>query len=96
MEKDEITINSGKVLRRLRKMNKCNQEELAEVMKLPRASISDIETGKRAMSIRHLYLICQKFGVDPSIFFPNTKIKSKSVYATVKKKSLVIAKNRTY
>lgn len=55
-------------LRTLRKGKKLTQQELAEKMKLSRATISNYEVGRRAPHLSELQRFAEFYGVDLSYF----------------------------
>ena len=52
--KPDIAVRFGQVVRKLRKEQKISQEELAERCGLHRTYISDIELGKRNVSLENI------------------------------------------
>lgn len=65
MEKEEI----GKKIRILRKTRGLTQQQLADKLKVKRATISNYEIGRRAPStVRELESIAKALGVDISYF----------------------------
>ena len=58
--------NKVKLLRRRRGLK---QDDLAEVLDLSRSQISNLESGRRNLSIRQLEKLCEYFKVDMSYFF---------------------------
>lgn len=59
----------GEKVRKLRVKRKLNQDVLAETLNLSRSQISNLESGKRNISIKQLEKICELFNVDMSYFF---------------------------
>lgn len=58
----------GEKIRLLRKRRMLNQDNLAEVLKLSRGQISNLESGRRNLSLKQLEKLCEYFKVDMSYF----------------------------
>lgn len=58
----------GEKVKLLRKRKCLNQDDLAEVLKLSRSQISNLERGRRNLSLRQLEKLCEYFKVDMSYF----------------------------
>ena len=58
----------GEKVRILRERRKLKQDDLAQVLELSRAQISNLESGKRNLSLRQLEKLCEYFKVDVSYF----------------------------
>lgn len=59
----------GIKLKYLRLMNNLTQEQLAERLKVDAHYLSDIERGKRNISLKTVYKIATALGVDPEKLF---------------------------
>ena len=53
----------GQRLRALRKQNKENQDDLAEVLGVRKTQISEMENGNRTTTLEKLALICEHYKV---------------------------------
>ena len=58
----------GKKVKTLRKRRRLNQDDLAEFLNLSRSQISNLESGRRNLSLRQLEKLCEYFKVDMSFF----------------------------
>ena len=58
----------GKKIKLLRISNKLNQNDLSKILNLSRSQISNLENGKRNVSIMQLEKICEYFKIDMSYF----------------------------
>lgn len=58
----------GKKIKLLRISNKLNQNDLSKILNLSRSQISNLENGKRNVSIIQLEKICEYFKIDMSYF----------------------------
>ena len=65
----DIVVRFGQTVRRLRLEQKLSQEELAERCDLHRTYISDIELGKRNVSLENIERIVAALGRSLSDFF---------------------------
>ena len=61
--------NLGEKIKRLRKRKNLNQDDLALVLNLSRGQISNLERGRRNLSLKQLEKLCEYFKVDISYFF---------------------------
>ena len=59
----------GEKVKLLRKRRNLNQDALAEVLKLSRSQISNLESGRRNLSLKQLEKLCEYFKVGMSYFF---------------------------
>ena len=59
----------GEKVKLLRKRRCLNQDELALILNLSRSQISNLESGRRNLSLRQLEKLCEYFKVDMSYFF---------------------------
>lgn len=59
----------GEKVKLLRKRRGLNQDDLALVLNLSRSQISNLESGRRNLSLRQLEKLCEYFNVDISYFF---------------------------
>lgn len=60
--------NLGEKVKLLRKRRNLKQEDLANLLNLSRAQISNLEKGKRNFSLNQLEKICKFFNVEMSYF----------------------------
>lgn len=58
----------GKRLRDIRLSKNLSQQTLAENLKMTRASVSNIESGKQALSLKLFVELCYKLDQDPGLF----------------------------
>lgn len=58
----------GEKVKLIRKRRCLNQDDLAEVLKLSRSQISNLESGRRNLSVKQLEKLCEYFKVDMSYF----------------------------
>lgn len=58
----------GEKVKLLRKKRGLKQDDLAEVLKLSRSQISNLESGRRNLNLRQLEKLCEYFMVDISYF----------------------------
>ena len=59
----------GKNVKLIRKRRVLNQNDLAEVLELSRSQISNLESGRRNLSVKQFEKLCENFKVDMSYFF---------------------------
>ena len=59
----------GVKVRLLRKRRNLKQDDLGEVLNLSRSQISNLEKGRRNLSLKQLEKLCEYFKVDMSYFF---------------------------
>ena len=59
----------GEKVRLLRKRRNLKQDDLGEVLNLSRSQISNLEKGRRNLSLKQLEKLCEYFKVDMSYFF---------------------------
>lgn len=59
----------GDKVKLLRKRRGLKQDDLAELLELSRGQISNLESGRRNLSLRQLEKLCEYFKVDISYFF---------------------------
>ena len=64
-----MSYNLGKKVKLLRNRRGLKQDDLARVLKLSRGQISNLESGKRNISLKQLEKLCEYFRVDMSYFF---------------------------
>jgi transcriptional regulator with XRE-family HTH domain len=74
-------METGLIIRQLRKQKKWTQEELADKLGVTKQSISKYEDGKLPVSMDKITLLAELFSVDPSYFIreeatSNSKIDS--------------------
>ena len=60
--------NLGKRIKELRKSRNLKQDDLAEVLDLSRGQISNLENGRRNLSLKQLETLCSFFKVDMEYF----------------------------
>ncbi len=58
----------GQKVKSLRKRRGLKQDDLAEVLQLSRGQISNLEKGRRNLSLKQLEKLCEYFKVDMSFF----------------------------
>ena len=58
----------GEKVKLIRKRRGLNQDDLAEVLELSRSQISNLESGRRNLSVKQLEKLCEYFKVDMSYF----------------------------
>lgn len=68
---DDILVRYGKAVRKIRKKQKISQEEFADKCGLHRTYISDVELGKRNVSLENIERIANALGMTLSEFFNN-------------------------
>lgn len=66
---EEIFITYGKVIRAIRQSKKISQEELADICGLHRTYISDVELGKRNVSLENIDKIANALNTKISDIF---------------------------
>ena len=66
---EEIRVDYGKAVRAIRQDNKISQEELGDLCGLHRTYISDIELGKRNVSLENIDKIAHALQVKKSELF---------------------------
>ena len=66
---EEIRVSYGKAVRAIRQDKKISQEELADLCGLHRTYISDIELGKRNVSLENIDKIAHALQVKKSELF---------------------------
>jgi transcriptional regulator with XRE-family HTH domain len=72
-------IKTGETIRKIREQKGYNQEQLAEIMKVSRTTISKIESGKFNCSLDYLSKFSWYLGFEIKIFyFKEKKINSKN------------------
>ncbi|MBO5095636.1 MAG: helix-turn-helix transcriptional regulator [Bacilli bacterium] len=58
----------GEKVRLLRKRRGLKQDDLGELLKLSRSQVSNLESGRRNLSLKQLEKLCEYFKVDMSYF----------------------------
>lgn len=58
----------GEKVKLIRKRRKLKQDDLAEFLNLSRSQISNLESGRRNLSLKQLERLCDYFQVDMSYF----------------------------
>lgn len=66
----EITKHIGLKIREARKEQKMRQAALAEIIKMSRASVANIELGNQALPIDKLYVVAYVLGKEVGYFLP--------------------------
>lgn len=66
---EELLIAYGKAIRSIRQSKKISQEELADICGLHRTYISDVELGKRNLSLENIGKIAHALNVKISDIF---------------------------
>lgn len=66
----------GNKLKRIRKVNRITQEELAEMLNTNRIRISNIENGKMEMTFNEAIRICEIFHISADSFFEERNLSS--------------------
>lgn len=69
----ELLIRFGKTIRRLRTQQNLSQEAFADLCELHRTYISDIELGKRNVSLENIEKIAKALGTNVSQLFSETE-----------------------
>lgn len=72
--KEKILILFGKNIRKLRIERGISQEDFAELCELHRTYISDIELGKRNVSLENIARIAKAFGMTISELFEGVNL----------------------
>ena len=68
---DDILVRYGKAVRKIRTKQKISQEDFADKCGLHRTYISDVELGKRNVSLENIEKITNALGMSLSEFFKN-------------------------
>lgn len=58
----------GEKVKLLRSRRRLKQDDLAEVLELSRSQVSNLESGRRNLSLKQLEKLCEYFKVDMSYF----------------------------
>lgn len=66
---DDILVRYGKAVRKFRMKQKISQEDFADKCGLHRTYISDVELGKRNVSLENIERISNALGISLSDFF---------------------------
>lgn len=66
---DDITKKFGKAIRQIRSERHISQEEFADLCGMHRSYMSDVELGKRNISLENIGKISQAFGLTVSQLF---------------------------
>ena len=66
----------GEKVKLIRKRRKLKQDDLAEFLNLSRSQISNLESGRRNLSLKQLERLCDYFQVDMSYFLMSETIDS--------------------
>nr|DAR06675.1 MAG TPA: helix-turn-helix domain protein [Caudoviricetes sp.] len=87
----KIMINNksiGRKLKELRNSRNLRQSELAELVGLSRPAISNIESGKRSLTLSTLKRFCEVYGIDISYFGIDTSSYDETTDLTLRIESL--------
>nr|DAI48976.1 MAG TPA: helix-turn-helix domain protein [Caudoviricetes sp.] len=87
----KIMINNksiGRKLKELRNSRDLKQSELADLVGLSRPAISNIESGKRSLTISTLKRFCEVYGIDISYFGIDTTSYDETTDLTLRIESL--------
>lgn len=77
MMQTELLIRFGKTIRRLRTQQNISQEAFADLCDLHRTYISDIELGKRNVSLENIEKIATALGTNVSQLF--TEVENETI-----------------
>ena len=66
---DNVLVSFGKIVRKLRMAHGISQEDFAELCELHRTYISDIELGKRNVSLENIARIAKALNITISELF---------------------------
>ena len=83
----------GKKIKELRLSRGLKQQQLAELVNLSRATISNVESGTRGLSIESLQKFCEVFKIDISYFGIETKSFNEAVDLTERLKLIFESKD---
>lgn len=78
----------GRKLKELRNSRDLKQSELAELVGLSRPAISNIESGKRSLTLATLKRFCEVYGIDISYFGIDTSSYDETTDLTLRIESL--------
>jgi len=73
MTEAELYEELGQLVRLHRERLQMSQEALSKTIKLSRASIANIETGRQRIPLHHLYQLAQALKVEVETLLPNPK-----------------------
>ena len=76
---DDILISFGFIMRETRLSKNFSQEDLADKCHLHRTYISDVELGKRNLSLTNISKICIALDISLSHFFEKLEAKNASI-----------------
>lgn len=65
---DDMSSNLGEKVKQLRIRRGLKQDDLKEILQLSRSQVSNLESGRRNLSLRQLEKLCEYFKVDMSYF----------------------------
>ena len=68
-QKNDITINFGKNLKKIRKSRKFSQEKLAQFLGITLRHVARLEAGESFISAETLDKLCTIFEIQPAEFF---------------------------
>lgn len=78
----------GRKLKELRNSRNLKQSELADLVGLSRPAISNIESGKRSLTLSTLKRFCEVYGIDISYFGIDTSSYDEATDLTLRIESL--------
>ncbi len=61
-------LELGEKIKQLRKRRNLKQDDLANALELSRSQISNLESGRRNLSLKQLEKLCEYFQIDMSYF----------------------------
>jgi len=71
----QLLLQIGDSVRRVRKQRGYSQEEFADIAGFSRSYVTEIETGKRNISVLNLIKIMEALNVDPNKLISSRKLK---------------------
>jgi len=77
MKDDDLYEMLGQEIRRRREALKMRQGDLADLVELSRASVTNIELGKQSVLVDQLYKFADALKVKPADLLPSSPFKSK-------------------
>ena len=66
-EKQKSTLAIGTSVKKARKQNEMNQEDLAEMVGISRTQVTNIELRNSLPSMKHFIALCMALDVEPNI-----------------------------
>lgn len=97
MDNNQLKKYIGLQIKEKRETMGIKQEHMAQILKLSRTSIHNIESGRHSVTAENIMLLCGFFNCTPNELFPPVKaikyiIEEKEVMVKKKKKILKIIK----